>query len=187
MITYFSVIAVSALYGGIRNYLSQKSFSSHASLALLVLLPLATVVLMAIRLHSLENMDSDEFIPLHLLIPALLLLFPGVWCMGAISSAVAFRLDFISNLLICLAVFLVGLVSQYFLFLWFGDSWIEGILGSILPNWQYFWMADALTNMVPIPAGYIAWTCLYVFLHIIVWTFWAVFLFQDEELARDSR
>ena len=108
--------------------------------------------------------------------------------MGVISAALAFRVDFISNLLICLAIFLVGLVSQYFLTQWFGvDSLIGGLLGSLLPNWQFFWMADALTNGAQIPVAYLAWSVVYVLLHIVGWTLWAMFLFQDNELARDSR
>jgi len=184
--TYFAAIAVACLYGGIRNFLSQKSFSSHAAGALLLLFPLITVVLSVIRHFSQDAMGADT-IPLGLLLPALLLLFPAVWVMGAVSTALAVKLDFISNLLICLAIFLTGLVSQYFLHAWFGDSVLSGLFGSILPNWQFFWMADALTNMTKIPWSYVVWAVLYVLLQIVVWVFWAVFLFQENELAKDSR
>lgn len=184
--TYFAAIAVACLYGGIRNFLSQKSFSSHAAGALLLLFPVITVVLSVIRHFSQDAMGADT-IPLGLLLPALLLLFPAVWVMGAVSTALAVKLDFISNLLICLAIFLTGLVSQYFLHAWFGDSVLSGLLGSILPNWQFFWMADALTNMTKIPWSYVVWAVLYVLLQIVVWVFWAVFLFQENELAKDSR
>ncbi len=187
LITYFSCIAACAVYGGVRNFLSQKSFASHSVGALAIVFPVMTVVLFAIRLHSMQNMAADEFIPLHLLIPALLLLFPAVWVMGGISAALAIRIDFVSNLLTCLGIFLVGLIAQYFIYNWFGNSVTADIAGALIPNWQFFWMADALTNMTQIPHSYVAWAFLYVILYIVIWTFWALFLFQDNELAKDSR
>ena len=188
MSCYFGALAVSAIYGGVRNYMAQKSFSSHAVAAMLVLLPILTVVMYVVRYRAIVAQGYDDYIPLLQLIPALLLMFPAVWVMGLISAALAIRLDFISNLLICLAIFLIGLVSQYFLVQWFGvDSTIGAVLGSILPNWQFFWMADALTNQAQIPGAYVAWAVLYVILHGIGWTLWAMYLFQDNELARDSR
>ena len=188
MSCYFGALAVSAIYGGVRNYMAQKSFSSHAVAAMLVLLPILTVVMYVVRYRAIVAQGYDDYIPLLQLIPALLLMFPAVWVMGLISAALAIRLDFISNLLICLAIFLIGLVSQYFLVQWFGvDSTIGAVLGSILPNWQFFWMADALTTQAQIPGAYVAWAVLYVILHGIGWTLWAMYLFQDNELARDSR
>ena len=185
---YFGALGVSAIYGGVRNYMAQKSFSSHAVAAMLVLLPILTVVMYVVRYRAIVAQGYDDYIPLLQLIPALLLMFPAVWVMGLISAALAIRLDFISNLLICLAIFLIGLVSQYFLIQWFGsDSTIGAVLGSILPNWQFFWMADALTNQAQIPVAYVVWAVIYVILHGIGWTLWAMYLFQDNELARDSR
>jgi ABC-type transport system involved in multi-copper enzyme maturation permease subunit len=185
---YFGALGVRAIYGGVRNYMAQKSFSSHAVAAMLVLLPILTVVMYVVRYRAIVAQGYDDYIPLLQLIPALLLMFPAVWVMGLISAALAIRLDFISNLLICLAIFLVGLVSQYFLIQWFcADSTIGAVLGSILPNWQFFWMADALTNQAQIPAAYVVWAVIYVILHGIGWTLWAMYLFQDNELARDSR
>lgn len=188
MASYFGTLAVSAIYGGVRNYMAQKSFSSHATAAMLVLLPIVTIVMYAVRYRAIVAQGYDDYIPLIQLLPALLLMFPSVWVMGVISAALAIRLDFISNLLICLAIFLIGLVSQYFLIQWFGvDSTFGAILGSLLPNWQFFWMADALTNQAQIPAAYVVWSVIYVILHGIGWTLWAMYLFQDNELARDSR
>ena len=121
------------------------------------------------------------------LAPALLLLFPAVWTMGAIAVALATRLEFVSNLLICLALFLTGLVSQYLASQWFGEGFTSSFLRALLPNWQYFWMADALANLQKIPLSYLLWSLLYVFIYIAIWGIWALYLFQDRELAKDSR
>lgn len=187
MIAYFSALALCSVYGGVRNFLSQKSFASHAIGAMTAVIPLVTLVFGFLRVPELAEYGADSFIPFRILIPAMLLLFPAVWAMGAVSAALAIRLDFISNLMICLAVFLVGLVSQYFLYNWFGTSAVADILGALIPNWQYFWMADALTNSAQIPASYVLWAYLYVIFYIVIWAFWAMFLFHDSELARDTR
>jgi len=187
MIAYFAALALCSVYGGVRNFLSQKSFASHAIGAMLIVIPAVTLIFGFMRVPELSLFGADSFIPFKILIPAMLLLFPAVWAMGAISAALAIRLDFISNLMICLAVFLAGLVSQYFLYNWFGPSVTADILGSLIPNWQYFWMADALTNAAPIPASYVIWAYVYVLFYIVIWAFWAMFLFHDSELARDAR
>jgi hypothetical protein len=51
----------------------------------------------------------------------------------------------IATLAVCSAVFLLGLMSDYL----FGlpaakGSWWASTLYSVVPNWQLFWLADAL-------------------------------------------
>jgi hypothetical protein len=54
-------------------------------------------------------------------------------------------LDTIPTLAICSAFFLLGLMSDYF----FGrrgehGEWWASTLYSVIPNWQIFWLADAI-------------------------------------------
>lgn len=186
---YFGLLAAASIYGGVRNYLSQASFSSHAVMGLTATLPLMAIVLYAIRYSGLgdHGIDPEEFMEAGQLIPALLLLFPAVWAMGAITVALATRLEFVANLVVCMLVFLFGLVSQYLVGQWFGDGIPASILKAVFPNWQYFWMADALSNLQPIPYSYVICSILYVLIYILIWTSWALFLFNDREVARDSR
>jgi hypothetical protein len=73
-----------------------------------------------------------------------LILF-ALWILAAVALACSTRLDTIPTLAICSGIFLIGLMSDYF----FGraaaqGSWWASALYSVIPNWQLFWLADAI-------------------------------------------
>jgi hypothetical protein len=79
------------------------------------------------------------------LLPAGILVLFALWILAAIALACSTRFDTIATLSICSAIFLVGLMSDYF----FGKPaeqgvWWASTLYSIIPNWQLFWLADAI-------------------------------------------
>ena len=188
---YFGAIALAALYGGIRNFASQKSFSSNATVAMAVLFPIIAVVSQIVRERDLSDYlksDPETYMAPDVLLPALCLLFFAVWIMGVISSALATRMEIVGNLMVCLLLFLTGMVLHYFAAKAFGTGSAGALLcTSLVPNWQSFWMADVLANRSHIPASYFIWTLIYSVLYCAAWIGWAFFLFQDSELARDTR
>ena len=206
---YFGAIGLAALFGGVRNFISQKSFSSNAVIAMAVLFPIIAVVAHIIRMRTLSDYlltDPETFMAAGVLLPALCMLFFAVWIMGVISSALATRLEIVGNLMVCLTIFLIGMVLHYFASsvfsssilaeiierLGLGDPATVGSVGalfctSLVPNWQLFWMADVLANRVHIPVEYFVWTLVYSVLYCTAWIGWAFFLFRDSELARDTR
>ena len=188
---YFGTIVLAALFGGIRNFAAQKSFSSNAVLAMAVLYPVIAAVAQFVRWKDLSEYlrsDPESFMQADVLLPALCMLFFAVWIMGVISSALATKLEIVGNLMVCLMLFLIGMVLHYFAATAFGTGSVGALLcTSLVPNWQLFWMADVLANRVHIPASYFIWTLLYSVLYCSAWIGWAFFLFQDSELARDTR
>src|SRR5207248_1718537 len=90
------------------------------------------------------------------LIPAAVLILFALWILAALALTCSTRLDIIPTLTICSAFFLLGLMSDYL----FGRrasataspatllAWLKHALASVLysvtPNWQLFWLADAL-------------------------------------------
>ncbi len=187
---YYGVLAVAAVYGGLRNYFKQLSFTSNTLTALLVLIPVIAVVFYIIRVsafHSPAEIDPEEFIEARHLVPALLLLFPAAWTMGTISAALATRIELVSNLTICTVIFLLGLVSKFFVLQWVGTGIMSSFLRTLLPNWQYFWMADAIAARQEIPASYILWALVYVIFYIGFWSLLALAFFNEREIAKDSR
>ncbi len=154
MSLFYLVLLAAVLYGAIRNFMAQKSFAAESVMAAVVLYPILAVVMNVIRWPEDMEHAAHFFMP-NLLLPALLLLFPAVWLMGIISATLAIRLDFVSNLLICFAVFLLGLVAQYFATMYLGNGLAADFLSVIVPNWQYFWMADALNAEIAIPYTYV--------------------------------
>jgi hypothetical protein len=68
---------------------------------------------------------------------------------------------------VCLVVLMGGLMSDYF----FRVPAAEGVgwarlLYSMVPNWQHFWVVDALAGGV-LSAGYVLQACLYALLYLV--------------------
>jgi len=188
---YFGAICAAALYGGIRNFIAQKSFSSNAVAAMTLLFPVIALISHIVRMKTLSDYqltDKETFMAAGVLLPALCMLFFSVWIMGVISSALATRMEIVGNLMVCLILFLTGMMLHYFAARAFGAGSVSALLcTSLVPNWQLFWMADVLSNRIHIPASYFVWTVVYSVLYCAAWIGWAFFLFQDSELARDTR
>lgn len=104
---YYGSIAFALLAAAVYNYVTRSSFPMAAITALLIMVPLV-----AVFAHFLPY--NGERIGLSLpLIPALLLIVFSVWAMGSLATALSTRFNLISNLLLCLALFFLGLMSDY--------------------------------------------------------------------------
>jgi hypothetical protein len=118
---------------------------SDAVFAMVIMVTLATFIIFqfTLQMSSLgQKADVD-----WRLVPAGILVLFAFWIFAAIALACSTRLDMIATLSICSAVFLAGLMSDYL----FGQraaagSWWASTLYSIVPNWQLFWLADALES-----------------------------------------
>lgn len=175
------IIALSGLWGASRNYVVHKSFSSSATLCLLVLLPAFILILQFIPLEGKLLAFPTE------VIPALILLFFAVWAMGAITVMLSTRLDMVANLSVSSVLFFLGLISDYFLADKAGSFSLYTLLYALIPNWQFFWLADALASKRAIPWSYVTWASLYIVLYMGVCSIIAVTLFNDKEVAENIR
>ena len=104
--------------------------------------------------------------------------------LAALALACSTRVEMIPTLAICCALFLVGLMSDYIL----GTraktgSWWASVLYTVTPNWQLFWMADALDEKSQIPLSYLGkalgYSCCYIGAILAM----ALVLFEDRELS----
>ena len=94
--------------------------------------------------HQMQSLGEQAKVDWRLVPAGILILF-ALWILAAVALACSTRLDMIATLAICSAIFLVGLMSDYF----FGlpaakGSWWASTLYTVVPNWQLFWLADAL-------------------------------------------
>lgn len=190
-IVFYAVLCVAALYGACCNYFLRRSFCSNAAAATAVLLPILAVVAHAMRVAGMFRSGTSnprDFLAAGELLPALLLLLFAVWIMGTISAALAMRMEVVGNLLICMLILAAGLVARHFAVRLSGpDSSFALFASTLIPNWQNFWMADALSNHARIPGSYLFWAGVYALLHMTGWTCWAYWLFRNNELAKDAR
>lgn len=177
---YFGALLAGCLCGGGVNYFSRGSFSMTSVLALLVLLPLTTAVVALIPPEpGVERLRWT-------LMPALVLIWFAVLALGTLAAALSTRLDMVPNLVICGCIFLVGLVSDYLFGRAAGGSLLAFAAYNTIPNWQLFWMADALAADRVIPWVYVGWGALYTGFQLFLFLLLAAFLFRGREVGRQD-
>jgi len=118
------------------------------------------------------------------------LVFEAVLVLAAVAIAASTRLGQTMTLLICVAVFLGGLVSEYFLgTIVAGDGaagwprWLAWPAYAAVPNLQFFWSADALTQGQPLGAAHVGRVSLYAAAMIAALVSLAVLLFQERDVG----
>lgn len=203
---YFLLLALCCGAAGVCNYLKGSPFTSNAAIFMTFSVPVFSIAVFIIK--GKEVIEETGFVPLQYVL-AVLLLFPAVWIMGSIAAALATRVGIVANLTTCSLLFLLGLISKFIsknwtqgnapdaLFAWLPVETAEsvasvfkalcgGVARLFLPDWQYFWMADALASHTQLPASYIVWSFIYCTLYAGAWSVLAIALFHDREVARDA-
>jgi hypothetical protein len=176
---YYGLLFLGCLIGAARNYFAKVSFSASAIHSLLVILPGWIVILCMIPINETDPPIQFE------VIPALTLLFFAVWLMASITVMLATRLQMVPNLIISSVIFMFGLISNYLVGRHVEQGFFWKLLYALVPNWQYFWMADALAGKQTIPLAYLGWAFLYALLQMAVCATFAILLFQEREVASD--
>ncbi len=179
---FFGVIIASCLIGMAANFWKGSSFSAVSTMALAVLIPCLVVYCIMAKEHPALEIKDLAF--------ALVLINMAVIAMSTLAVVFATRLDMVSNLTLCTVFFFAGLMSGYIFGRDTGSeilNFVFGILYAVIPNWQYFWLADAIAANRKIPQEYLFWALGYVSLYVTICALWAVALFQNKEIAGDIR
>jgi hypothetical protein len=156
---------------------------SDATLSLVVMLTLGFLLISFFDQHGkpqafAKGVDWN-------LIPAGLLLLFAVWVIAGLALACSTRLEMIPTLAVCSALFLVGIMSDYLFGRPAGDgSWWAVVLYTVSPNWQLFWLADAVASgKSAFHWGYVGKALVYAALYLGAVLAVAVVLFEDRELS----
>jgi ABC-type transport system involved in multi-copper enzyme maturation permease subunit len=180
---FFAAIAVAYLMGGFSNFFLHRPFVSDAVISLVLM---ATLAFIAINFFNKEGAPQDFAVGIDWrLVPASLLLLFAVWTLAALALACSTRLDTIPTLAVCSALFLVGIMSDYL----FGrpavaGSWWATTLYALVPNWQLFWLADALdVGKTTFHWGYVGKALAYMVAYVGATLGIAVLLFEERELS----
>lgn len=169
--------------GGFSNFFLRRPFVSDAVLALVVTVTAAAFVIIQFT-HQKQSLYETAAVDWRMIPAALLILF-ALWILAALALACSTRFDMIPTLAICSAFFLVGLMSDYL----FGrpaeqGQWWGTVLYTMLPNWQNFWIADALeTGKNTFQWGYVGKALAYVICYVGAALAVAVALFEERELS----
>jgi len=176
-------LAAAYALGGLSNFFLRRPFVSDAVFCVVVMLTLAFVV---INFYTKEAKPQAWATGVDWrLIPAAVLILFAVWILAGLALACSTRLDIIPTLAICSAFFLLGIMSDYL----FGrpadrGSWWAAVLYTVTPNWQLFWLADALdTGKSTFHWDYVGKAFAYVVGYVGAVLAVAVVLFEDRELS----
>lgn len=171
------------LMGGFSNFFLRRPFVSDAAFSVVLMISVAFVVINFYDKHGVlqpfaKGVDWG-------LIPAAILVLFALWILAGLALACSTRFDVIPTLAICSTFFLLGLPSDYL----FGTraehgSWWASVLYTVTPNWQLFWLADAVEmGKSAFYWGYIGKAFLYVVGYVGAALAIAVALFEDRELS----
>ena len=171
------ILAASYLFAAYRNFKFRVSFPATALIALGIFLTLGFII--SLGVHPTQYIDPAGHGHEHgeavaaattlrspqrwTLLPACGLLAMAALMLQALALFCATRLRIVPTLTICTLFFLLGLMSDYLFAGATEPSFIASTIYTLLPNWQHFWMADALTGGGSIPWHYVAQTALYSF------------------------
>jgi ABC-type transport system involved in multi-copper enzyme maturation permease subunit len=171
------------------NYLRGRSFSSTFVFSLAVTATLALACAWSLDKSWRPQDPLGEWNPQLML--AVALVFEAILVLAAVAIAASTRLGQTMTLLACVGVFLAGLVGEYFLgTIVAGDQqgpawarWVAWPAYAALPNMQFFWQADALTQGQAITLAHCGAVTLYAAAMILAFLSLAVILFQDRDVG----
>jgi ABC-2 type transport system permease protein len=167
---------------GFANYFLRRPFVPAAVINTVLLLTVALVIIEFFTV-TYKPFGERAHVDWRMLRAGVLILF-ALLIIAGIALACSTRLEMIPTLAVCTGVFLLGLMSDYL----FGrpaedGAWWASVVYAAVPNWQLFWMADALEPGKTIPAGYMGKALAYVAGYLGASLALALILFEDRELS----
>ncbi len=175
-------IVLACVIGVCINFFVMKPFTGPTVISLVICLSIAFIA---------ANYVDKEWGPQPFgneidwrMIQAVALIWLALCSIAGVAIACSTRLTLIPTLVCCLVLFLLGLVSDHF----FGTQAEQGaywakFLYAMIPNWQQFWMADALANGNTLPWSYLAKCIQYVAGILVITLGSAILLFENRELS----
>ncbi|MBM4148241.1 MAG: hypothetical protein FJ224_04280 [Lentisphaerae bacterium] len=149
----FSGIIVSLVVAGVLNYRWRFPFQSSGFGLLAGMLLLTFIVRGQFDIHG--RLSPMLWAYDWRIVPASLLITLALAVFAAIALALSTRFPAAPTVAACCGVLLVGLVSDYVFGTAASRSFAAATLHRVLPNWQNFWMADALADGGVIPGWYL--------------------------------
>jgi len=113
---------------------------------------------------------------------ACVVLFPMVAILTAAAVACATRLSLVMSVVACSLFFSVGTLSDYLFGRHAATSTAAAIPYTLLPNFQVFWMGDALSAEAFVPMGYVVTVFVYGALCTASLVLLGMWLFEAREI-----
>ncbi len=150
-------VIMAMLLAGFINYRTRRPFASWAFM--LILAASLTALLLAGFYDQIGRFRPYNMHVAPAILGVSLLLTMALLVITAIAISISTVLPPTTTLAVCSVLFVAGLGSDHF----FGGStaaWSR-IAYAIIPNWQHFWLADALNDGGSIPLRYLFYAAVY--------------------------
>ncbi len=176
-----SVIVVSALLlTAFLNYTYDWPFSATAIVLTAVFATFGIIFLCLIDMQWKFNPQENRIEVFE--IYGSLLLLMAVFILVAIAVMFSARLNVVLTLMCCTSAFLIGLIHDW-LFARHADALWAKIAGVLVPNFQVFWISDAIYEGIAPPAAYLLMGIVYATLYTAGVLFLAIALFQRRQIG----
>jgi len=162
------------------NYLYRRSFTSCFVLTLFMMMTVAWLLVLLIDPQWQFQNPSIDLNPQIMI--GLILIFQAVLILTAVAVAAATRLGQMLTLMVCVGVFVLGLLNDYMFGRFAATNLLAKLCHVVAPNLQLFWPADALTQGYSFSIDYVGLICTYTLLYIISLLGLAIALFQRREI-----
>ncbi len=149
---------------GLLNYFVNKPFVQTAFWFLLGML--ALVLVGTSFFNSAGQLATWGSMITWKIVPASLLITMALMVLAAIGVSLATRLDTVPTLSVCSVLFMVGLMSDYLFGRQAAQHVVAAVLYGLVPNWQHFWMTDALSGDGTIPWSYVGQVAVYALFYL---------------------
>lgn len=171
---------------GLLNYLYRRPFPSTMAVCLGIAFTIAIGIVSFVDREWEPQDPLTDFKPQLLIGMAMVL--QAILVLSAVAVAASTRVGQVITLVICVGIFLTGLVSEFFLSgsLRPDAGPLERLLAPFylaVPNLQFFWPADALTQGHDITAGHFGAVSLYGLCMVAALLAFAVLLFQRRDVG----
>ncbi|MFC1498065.1 ABC transporter permease [Verrucomicrobiota bacterium] len=168
------------LTAGLINYRLKRPFESTAFGLLLMFLLL---VMLIAGFFDISGQPAS--FDLHVqwrIVPAGILIAMALIMLSSIAMVLSTRLSTVPSLMIGTGIFMIGLMSDYLFGRNAGSSRVAAFFYRILPNWQHFWVSDALSGGGTVPGVYILSTGFYALMYIAGILCLGMLLFRHTEM-----
>ena len=121
------------------------------------------------------------------IVPGIVLTYFQVVVLTALSVAISTRLPMLVNVVVCLAVFLLGHLAPVLVAASQGSfelvEFMAKLIEVVLPALEFFNVSSAVATGSTIPIAFVAWNLVYCILYSTIGILLAFVLFEDRDLA----
>ncbi|RJP58318.1 MAG: hypothetical protein C4541_08360 [Candidatus Auribacter fodinae] len=179
--TVNTLFFVSMGWSVMMNYFFEKPFTSTLVITFVTLLTAGFFMLCVISPEWSVQPFGKYFD--FALFRAGVLIFFAMAILTSLALLGSIKFNMLANLMFVLSIFFVSMTSDYFFGRFAETNAFARVLYHLMPNLQFFWVADAFLNNQTIPSSYVVITGLYCLCCVSAALIISIITFKGREIA----